>query len=159
MLVNLKDLDAELPSYDVCIFGAGASGIVLALELEKLGVKVGLFESGNFTFDQNTQDMYKGIVVGNFKHAPIDSYRLRFFGGSTNCWGGACLPFDRVDFTFRSYLPDSGWPINYDDIQPYYSKATRYAGLRSNDRFDRSYGEVISGIEKTGIFKTKYWNG
>ena len=157
MLVNLKDSDTELPTYDVSIFGAGASGTILALELEKLGVKVGLFESGNFTFNQNTQDMYKGVVAGNFKHAPIDSYRLRFFGGSTNCWGGACLPFDRVDFTPRSYLPDSGWPISFEDLQPYYFKATRYLGLRSNDRFDGSYGEVIKGIEKTGIFKTKYW--
>ena len=52
--------------------------------------------------------------------------RLRFFGGSTNHWEGSCRTFDPIDFETRSWVPDSGWPISYHDLEPYYDRAFPY---------------------------------
>lgn len=156
MLADYQKIKSNQISYDVAIFGAGAAGIILSIELEKMGLKVALFESGGFSFDQHIQDLYKGEISAGFKHAPIDSYRLRYFGGSTNCWGGACVQYDDVDFATRPYFSISGWPIKYSDIEPFYNRASVYLGI-SSALFNTPKGEIISGIEKTGVFKTKYW--
>ncbi len=38
-------------------------------------------------------------------------HRLRGLGGTTEVWGGACLPFDEVNFAVRDWVSNSGWPI------------------------------------------------
>ena len=45
------------------------------------------------------------------------------FGGTTGHWGGLCTPFDPLDFKVRPWVPHSGWPIDLDDLHPYYEKA------------------------------------
>jgi choline dehydrogenase-like flavoprotein len=52
----------------------------------------------------------------------VDS-RLRFFGGTTNIWGGRCAPMDPEDFQARPWVPHSGWPIGPDDLASGYRRA------------------------------------
>ena len=59
-------------------------------------------------------------------HAPLDEYRHRRLGGTTTVWGGRCIPFDKIDFERRDYVPYSGWPITLKDLEPYYPRAQRY---------------------------------
>ena len=77
--------------------------------------------------DAATQALYEGEVADERLHSPPDKYRLRRLGGSSAIWGGRCMPFDPIDFETRSYIPDSGWPISYDDLLPYYPKANAWA--------------------------------
>jgi choline dehydrogenase-like flavoprotein len=48
---------------------------------------------------------------------------LHFFGGTTKLWAGFCSPFDPIDFEKRDWVPDSGWPIRKEDLDPFYEKA------------------------------------
>lgn len=45
---------------DLCIIGAGAVGIAMALEFDGTNKKVALIESGGFELDPRTQALYKG---------------------------------------------------------------------------------------------------
>jgi choline dehydrogenase-like flavoprotein len=111
---------------DVCIVGAGAAGISMALEMTEKGRRVLLLESGTGVPQANIQALYKGQVADEKLHSPPDKYRQRQFGGSTTTWGGRCMPFDPIDFETRSYIPNSGWPIGYADLAPFYPKANHY---------------------------------
>lgn len=48
---------------------------------------------------------------------------MREFGGTSAHWEGFCRPLGRKDFTARDWVPDSGWPIDYDTLVPYYRSA------------------------------------
>jgi choline dehydrogenase-like flavoprotein len=119
-LAEGQDLQA-----DVCIVGAGAAGIAMALELIDSGLEVLLLESGGFEFDAKTQSLYEGSVTDERMHSLPVRFRQRQFGGSTTIWGGRCMPFDPIDFEERNYVPHSGWPIGLDDLTPFYPKANR----------------------------------
>ena len=111
---------------DICVVGAGAAGITLALELAKHGLDVLLLESGGQKWEMDTQNLYRGTVLNPDMHAPLERYRHRRLGGTTAVWGGRCIPFDEIDFEFREYMPLSSWPISRKDLEPYYRIAQEY---------------------------------
>ena len=117
---NQTHAEAELQA-DVCIIGAGAAGITIAREFIDSGFSVILLESGGLEFEQQTQDLYEGEIGG----LPYDltANRLRFFGGTTNHWGGLCAPLDDIDFVSRSWVANSGWPIARDKLVTFYKRA------------------------------------
>ena len=92
---------------DICIIGAGAAGISLALELEKSSAKVILLESGGFEYDEQIQSLYQGTLSGQ-NYYPLMSSRLHYFGGTTMHWGGMCSPLDDIDFEKRNWVDRSG---------------------------------------------------
>src|SRR5918992_202147 len=120
---------------DLCIIGAGAAGIALARQLNGGPLRVALLESGGLQFDLKTQDLNRGEVVG-LPYFPLEAARLRYFGGSTNHWGGLCRPFQAADFEARSWIPNSGWPIRMSDVDPYSRSAGRVCGVRSWEPYE-----------------------
>ena len=103
---------------DICIIGAGAAGISIALEWINTPYKVILLEGGGFDYNQKVQELYKGSASGqNFP--PLTGSRLHFFGGTTGHWAGFCSPFDPLDFEKRDWVPHSGWPFKREDLDPY----------------------------------------
>ena len=112
---------------DVCIVGAGAAGIPLALSLTGKGLSVVLLEAGERSQDPKAQVHYQGEVANERMHSPLHRYRLRGLGGSTSLWGGRCMPYDPIDFEERAWVPNSGWPISYEGLLPYYAKANAWA--------------------------------
>lgn len=114
--------DASLIQGDVCIIGAGAAGISIALDWLPRKEKVLLLEGGGFSYDDSIQDSYAGRSSGQ-QYYPLKSARLHYFGGTTGHWAGMCAPFDPIDFKERSWVPDSGWPISLETLVPYYEKA------------------------------------
>ena len=124
MIIETNALqDQTVLGADVCIVGAGAAGITLALELIGSGLDVILLESGTWKEEQATQSLYAGAVADEHLHSPPDRYRQRRFGGSTTIWGGRCMPFDAIDFEQRDFVPHSGWPFGLDELEPYYRRA------------------------------------
>jgi choline dehydrogenase-like flavoprotein len=109
---------------DICIIGAGAAGISIALDWMDTPFKVILLEGGGFEYDEKVQNLYDGKTTGQ-KYFPIKSTRLHYFGGTTGHWAGMCAPFDDIDFKKRDWVPNSGWPINKKDLDPYYEKANK----------------------------------
>lgn len=108
---------------ELCIVGAGAAGIALALEFAGTGTDVLLLESGGTKPEPDTQDLYAGTVANAHLHSAPDRYRQRRFGGSTTTWGGRCVPYDPIDFEPRDYIAHSGWPIGFDTLAPHYARA------------------------------------
>jgi choline dehydrogenase-like flavoprotein len=119
--------EADIVDSDVCIVGGGAAGIALAVEMIGTPVRVGLLESGGMQFDAQTQDLYAGGQDG-LRYFPLDASRLRYFGGSTNHWGGMSRPFDAEDFQERGEVGDA-WPISISDVEPYYARAGSVCGV------------------------------
>ncbi|MEY4712849.1 MAG: hypothetical protein RIS88_2299 [Pseudomonadota bacterium] len=111
---------------DVCVVGAGPAGIALALALGEHGLQVLLLEAGHEPHDAAAQALYAGEVA-NAHHSPPHRYRLRGLGGSSAIWGGRCMPLDPIDFEARSWVPYSGWPLDYEALRPYYVAANALA--------------------------------
>lgn len=115
--------------FDLCIVGAGAAGITLALEIcEKRTGKVALLESGGLHFNKFAQNQFAGEVAGD-PHPSLYRTRYAGVGGSTELWAGWCRPLDKSDFEARPWIADSGWPIGFSDLKYHYLKATLWCGL------------------------------
>lgn len=128
---------------DLCIVGAGAAGISLAMDWLNAGKKVVLLESGGFEFDSETQSLNKGTNIGQ-KYYALSASRLRFFGGTTGHWGGYCTPLDPIDFEARPYVPNSGWPIGYDEFASFLPAASKLVEI---DDQTWNLEDYISGKE------------
>jgi len=138
MFIDSRELQqGQNINAEVCIIGAGAAGITIAKKLARTNIGVCLIESGGIEFDTATQDLYSGEITGE-KYEALDHCRLRFFGGSTNHWGGWTRPLDPVDFSSRNYGDLLGWPINEKDLQPYYKETDSLLQL-GNHSFSSLY--------------------
>jgi choline dehydrogenase-like flavoprotein len=115
-------------STGVCIVGAGPAGISLGCAFSGKGFDVTILESGGLHAEPETQALAAG-EIGGIGYVPLESARLRAFGGATGLWGGWCRPFDEIDFEERSWVPHSGWPIKKADLDPYYEQAQELCEL------------------------------
>lgn len=113
---------------DVCIVGAGAAGLSMALEWVGASSRVLLLEGGGFDFDPRMQARYRGANVG-LPYYPLHAAALHQFGGTTGHWAGFCSPYDANDFEPRAWVPHSGWPIRRADLDPFYARAQRVLEL------------------------------
>lgn len=144
MILDMNDTgDLSHLQADIAIVGAGAAGIVLALELAKAGVKIVVAEAGGSKFSAASQDFYRAEWIEPDSHGPVDMFRRRNLGGSTAAWGGRCIPFDPIDFEERPWLSHARWPIGYEDVARYYPKALEYldAGPPAFEATDALPGE------------------
>jgi choline dehydrogenase-like flavoprotein len=123
--------DATLET-DVCVVGAGAAGITLARELIGSPLRVTVLESGGLHYEPETQALYEGPSIG-LPYPDLSVPRLRFFGGTTNHWGGICRPFEEADFAAREATPFTGWPIAKSDVDPFYERAASVVRLPTRD--------------------------
>jgi choline dehydrogenase-like flavoprotein len=107
---------------DLCIVGAGAAGISVALEWVGSRHKVLLLEGGGLEYETEMQELYRGDIVG-LPYYPLQAARLHLFGGTTGHWAGFCSTLDPIDFEKREWVPHSGWPIRRADLDPFYARA------------------------------------
>jgi choline dehydrogenase-like flavoprotein len=113
--------DGQEIDCDVCIIGSGAAGITIAREIANQDLKVVILESGGLDYDDATQNFAKVIVTGH-RYWETAS-RLRLFGGTTNHWGGQCVPLRSYIFDKRDWVPDGEWPFGLAELKPYYARA------------------------------------
>ena len=119
------DLTTLSEQFDLCIVGAGPAGITLAKAFLGSSLKVCLLESGGFEVNQKTQQLAGGEVDGPSPKIETDYLSLhsqRRFGGTGTIWGGYCREMDQIDFEQRGLAGKHSWPLNKQDLQPYYSK-------------------------------------
>jgi choline dehydrogenase-like flavoprotein len=150
-------------STQVCVIGSGPAGITAAWQLQQAGISVILIE-GSRQYP-NLQDswpdkvlLYNGEADGLFTHNEPQflilpyatnnqpaSERERFYGGTSNHWGGQTRPEDPIDLAARPGFP--GWPITRADLDPYYAQASALCMLHGD------YG--VDGHN----FTAEYWAG
>jgi choline dehydrogenase-like flavoprotein len=145
---------------DICIVGAGAAGIAIAMEFLGTPTRVVLLEGGGFDLEAPVQALYRGDVVGR-PYYPLDATRLHYFGGTTGHWGGYCAPLDPIDFTTRAWVPHSGWPITRAQLDPFYARAHPLLDLGPFD-YRSSYWEQTDArrtplpLDRT-VLEEKVW--
>src|SRR5688572_12040253 len=131
MFVDARTLtDGGTLKADVCIAGAGAAGMSIALDLRASGLSVILLESGGVQRDPATQRLSIGRMDG-IDTWDLRSMRVRALGGATGHWEGWCRPLMPQDFEARDYVANSGWPIAYAELVPWYRRACETLQLGS----------------------------
>ena len=116
---------------DLCVIGAGAAGIAMATRFVATDIRVCLVESGGYDYEEDTQKLYAGRSLGE----PVeleDLGRLRMLGGTTNHWGGRCAEYSAAEFAVRDWVPHGGWPIDRDELKPFYRRARELCGLTAD---------------------------
>ena len=67
-------------------------------------------------------------MVG-LRYVPLMSSRLRYFGGTTNHWGGVCRPLETWDFRGAHAEPAHDWPIEKAALRDHYPRAADVCAL------------------------------
>jgi choline dehydrogenase-like flavoprotein len=177
--VSFRPADAV----DFIVIGAGASGGVMAKELSAAGFRIVVleqgpwFREGDFQHDE-VSVMYRSALTNDHrkqpnvfrktagdtaKRQPAVEYGRMVGGGSVhftaNYWR-----FHPEDFRERSLLGSIAgadlrdWPISYDDLEPYYTKAEwdlGISGLGGSNPFDgprsRPYPLPPMPVKSSGV--------
>ena len=150
MLIN--NINSEENNFDFTIIGSGPASITLALELENKGFSSILFEAGGSNFSSDSQSYYSGESLGD-KYYPLEITRLRFFGGTSNHWGGTCRTMDRHDLV--------DWPIDYDDLKKFLPKSSKILEINGNFEskpIDKNFNQINVEFSPPVRFKEKYYD-
>ncbi len=129
---------------DVCVVGGGPAAITVALELANSHHSVWLLESGGTTDEVAAREMNAGENIG-LPYFPLSETRHRLLGGSSTRWAGWCRPLDPIDMEAKDWVPDSGWPIAYSELEDFYLRAADLCQI-PRDRFHESDHESVPGL-------------
>jgi choline dehydrogenase-like flavoprotein len=151
--------------YDVCVCGTGPAGMTVARKLASSGKRVLLLEAGGLTYGNQSQEIYDGTNIG-LECWALTIRRLRYFGGTSNHWGGRCGIFDPIDFEQRELFGLPGWPISREDVLAHLNEAREILDL-GDQNLDSPYSAILAGskFKLSGFatspptrFATKYIN-
>jgi choline dehydrogenase-like flavoprotein len=134
MLVNAAAVETGTTLHcDLCIIGAGAAGITIARTFNGSRTNVCVLEGGALESDAASAALYSSIKNIGRSYPYLLGSRLRYFGGTSNHWGGHCVPLRPINFERGAWSAYSGWPISYDDVLPFYRRAETVLGLDGTD--------------------------
>lgn len=142
MIIDLQD-DGSPTEFecDVAIVGAGAVGIVSAVELSRKGLDVLLLEGGGAGLEVSSQDLYKGYSAG-LNLTGMTAGRYRMLGGSTNFWGGQISRFESVVFGDRDWVDAPQWPLSRAELDAYYDRVATLIGLPADFTDEQLWARV-----------------
>jgi choline dehydrogenase-like flavoprotein len=143
LIRSAEDIDLSLLSPEIIIVGGGAVGLLSAVYLACRNVKVLVLEAGPEQLDPTSQAIFEAAVSTGRKHLGIYQGRFRALGGTTNFWGGQLVRFDRNVFSPRPWVSDGTWPLEINDIEPFYKACEELLHLPQDLNEDK---EVISKL-------------
>ena len=124
-----------MSDYDVIIIGSGAGGGTLARHLAPSGKKILLLERGGW-LPREPQNWSAGDVFVNNRYVSPDTWydadgkpfqpQVHYYvGGATKLYGAALYRMRKEDFGELQHHGgiSPAWPIPYEEMEPYYSKA------------------------------------
>jgi choline dehydrogenase-like flavoprotein len=121
--------------YDVIIIGTGAGGGTLAARLAPTGKRILLLERGGYVPREKENWNTRSVnIEGRYQTKELwrdrDGRELHphtnyYVGGNTKFYGAALFRLRREDFgEIRHHGGISpAWPVSYDEMEPYYTKA------------------------------------
>ncbi|MAM72345.1 GMC oxidoreductase [uncultured Tistrella sp.] len=127
--IDARNSDAgDIIEASVCIVGSGAAGITLARKLADTVDDLVLIESGGFSLEGETQNLFSGRNL-SLPYFNLAACRLRYWGGTTNHWSGFCRANDAIDYEGRPELNLPKWPVGHDEVEPYIAEAAESLGI------------------------------
>lgn len=120
---------------DVIIIGSGIGGATMAATLAPSGQKILILERGDF-LRPSAQDRDDRAIFADGYFRPREEWldgagqpfnpgNYYYVGGNSKFYGAVLIRYRREDFTPLAHMGGTslGWPISYDDLEPYYAKA------------------------------------
>jgi 2-desacetyl-2-hydroxyethyl bacteriochlorophyllide A dehydrogenase len=126
--------DGTVLEYDVCVVGTGAAGATAALALVGRGLRIAVVEGGGVVPDE-VSTAFTAVESIGLPGVTADS-RERWLGGTTNAWTGGKTTLDPIDLRTRDWVPDSGWPLGWDELRRAYERAAALLGLPGPEAYD-----------------------
>lgn len=126
---------------DVCVVGSGASGSIVAHEIARNGFRVHVLEAGlRLPTGASFATVQNGIDAAALVRSPTGTLRpigwpwtVSALGGGMTLYAGIAFRYRKVDFDARAHVaPDAlnpVWPINYDELRPYYEELEQRIGV------------------------------
>jgi choline dehydrogenase-like flavoprotein len=121
--------------YDVIIIGSGAGGGTLARHLAPSGKRILLLERGDWLKREPENWNVEEVFIKN-RYVPKETWYDKtgkpfqpglhyFVGGATKMFGAALYRLRKEDFGELKHYDgiSPAWPIGYEDMEPYYTKA------------------------------------
>ena len=121
--------------YDVIIIGTGAGGGTLAYHLAPSGKKILLVERGDYVRREKDNWSSRAVNVEAKYHTKevwkdkdgraLHPHTNYYVGGNTKFYGAALFRLRKEDFGEIAHHGgiSPAWPISYDEIEPYYTRA------------------------------------
>ncbi|MCX5046601.1 GMC family oxidoreductase [Aldersonia sp. NBC_00410] len=121
--------------YDVIVIGTGAGGGTIAHTLAASGKRILLLERGDF-LPRETENWDSEAVFLKGRYISADTWtdadgktfqpQVHYFvGGATKLYGAALYRLRPQDFGVIRHVDGESpaWPLDYDDFEPWYTKA------------------------------------
>ena len=121
---------SQLVKTRICIIGSGIGGGTVAKYLSDSDCEIAIVEAGGL--DKRSTSVGYDSVGRDFGVRTTTAIQV---GGTSNLWHGVLSPLDPIDFSERSWIPYSGWPIRYEDIEPFYVRASNFLNVEKPDYF------------------------
>ena len=141
-----------MSDYDVIIVGTGAGGGTLARHLADSGKRILLLERGDWLPREPQNWSAADVFIDNRYISPDTWYdadgkafqpQIHYFvGGATKLYGAALYRLRREDFGELKHHDgvSPAWPITYDELEPFYTKAEHYYEVHGNHGEDPTEG-------------------
>jgi choline dehydrogenase-like flavoprotein len=129
-------------NYDVIIIGSGAGGGTLACHLASSGKNILVLERGDWLKREKENWDVEDVFVKN-RYVPKETWYDKtgkpfqpglhyFVGGATKMFGAALYRLRKEDFGELKHYDgiSPAWPIGYEEMEPYYTKAEQMYQVR-----------------------------
>jgi choline dehydrogenase-like flavoprotein len=140
--------------YDVIIIGTGAGGGTLAHTLAPTGKKILMLERGDF-LPRELDNWDPDAVFVDGRYISKDTWydeqgkafqpQVHYFvGGATKLYGAALYRLRPADFGEIKYSDGASpaWPLDYDELEPYYTRAEWLYQVHGDHGEDPTEGPV-----------------
>lgn len=149
----------------VVVIGSGAGGGTLSNELAQKGIDAVCLEAGNrlaLTDIENDPPLMEERMGWLDKRLGTPVWLCKTVGGTTMRWSGITPRIQAHEFKPRStygLLDDTtliDWPLDFDELEPYYEKAELKMGVTGTHGMPPSYETSMYKVLRAGGRKVGY---
>ena len=131
-----------MTSPDIIIIGSGIGGATMAATLAATGKRILILERGEHLAPSAQDRSDKAIFADGFFRPkeewldgagkPFNPGNYYYVGGNSKFYGAVLVRYRREDFAPLSHIGGTtpGWPMSYDDLEPYYGQAEKLYEVR-----------------------------